>query len=132
MDNMDRDTKRNERTARRRKQLRARVFLLILLSVLGSAAAILLILRFTPTSRRMSYEEYFGPVKENEAAIVLQDQILTDQHALISESGAVYLPHSLVRDSLNERFFWDEENAQFLFTTALQTLRSPLDLILIR
>ena len=126
MDNMDRDTKRSERTARRKKQLRARVLLLILLFVLGTAAAVFLILRFTPTSRRMPYEEYFGPVKENEAAIVLQDQILTDQYAMISDSGAVYLPHSLVRDSLNERFFWDEENAQILFTTALQTFEIPV------
>ena len=110
----------------RKKQLRFRIFLLALILIASIVIAVWLIVKYTPTSRRMSYEEYFGKMKDNEAAIVLQDQILEDQRALVSESGAVYLSHSLVRDSLNERFFWDEENAQVLFTTATQTFEIPV------
>ena len=123
---MDRDAKRSARTVMRKRQLRFRIFLLALLLIASIVIAVWLIVKYTPTSRRMSWEEYFGEMKDNEAAIVLQDQILEDQRALISESGAVYLPHSLVRDSLNERFFWDEENAQVLFTTATQTFEIPV------
>ena len=122
---MDRDAKRIERNARRKKQVRIRIFLLVLFLIISIIAVIWLILKFTPTSRRMSVEEYFGQMGENEAAIVIQDQILTDYRALIPEDGAVYLPYELVRDSLNERFFWDEENSQILFTTATQTFEIP-------
>ena len=123
---MDRDTKRSEKTARRKKQLRIRVFFGALFLILGIAAAVWLIIRYTPTNQRMSLEEYFGPMEADEAAIVIQDQILTDQRALVRD-GHVYLPHELVRDSLNERFFWDAENGQVLFTTASQTFEIPVE-----
>ena len=123
---MDRDTKRSEKTARRKKQLRIRVFFGALFLILGIAAAVWLIIRYTPTNQRMSLEEYFGPMEADEAAIVIQDQILTDQRALVRD-GHVYLPHDLVRDSLNERFFWDAGNGQVLFTTASQTFEIPVE-----
>ena len=123
---MDRDAKRSEKTARRKKQLRIRIFLGALFLILGIAAAVWLIIRYTPTNQRMSLEEYFGPMEADEAAIVIQDQILTDQRALVRD-GHVYLPHELVRDSLNERFFWDAGNGQVLFTTASQTFEIPVE-----
>ena len=55
---MDRDTKRSEKTARRKKQLRIRVFFGALFLILGIAAAVWLIIRYTPTNQRMSLEEY--------------------------------------------------------------------------
>ena len=94
--------------------------------ILGIAVAVWLIIRYTPTNQRMSLEEYFGPMEADEAAIVIQDQILTDQRALVRD-GHVYLPHELVRDSLNERFFWDAGNGQVLFTTASQTFEIPVE-----
>ena len=118
--------KRTNRKAMRRRQVRRRLFLLFVIAAILTAVIVYLIIRFSPTTRRMSYEEYFGTLKKNEAAIILQDQILTDQRAFVSEAGAVYLPHTLVRDSLNERFFWDEEGAQVLFTTATQTFEIPV------
>ena len=123
---MDRDAKRSEKTARRKKQLRIRIFLGALFLILGIAAAVWLIIRYTPTNQRMSLEEYFGSMEADEAAIVIQDQILTDQRALVRD-GHVYLPHELVRDSLNERFFWDAGNGQVLFTTASQTFEIPVE-----
>lgn len=123
---MNRDAKRSEKTARRKKQLRIRIFLGALFLILGIAAAVWLIIRYTPTNQRMSLEEYFGPMEADEAAIVIQDQILTDQRALVRD-GHVYLPHELVRDSLNERFFWDAGNGQVLFTTASQTFEIPVE-----
>ena len=121
-----REEKRREQKARRKRQVRVRIFLLALILIIGTVAAIWLIVKYTPTNKRMSYEEYFGRMSDNEAAVVLQDQILTEQRALIAESGSVYLPYDLVRDSLNERFFRDEENSQILFTTATQTFEIPV------
>lgn len=123
---MSDEKKRADRTARRRRQLRLRLFALAAALIVLTAGATFLIIRYTPTSRRMSYEDYFGKMAEDQAAIVLQDEILTDVRALVSESKAVYLPHALVREVLNERFFWDEEHAQVLFTTALETFEIPV------
>ncbi len=120
------ETSRKRRLSARKKQVRFRIFLLILFSALLLAGAVVLIIRLTPTNRQMSYEEYFGSMKDNEAAIVLQDQIVEGTRALVSDTGSVYLPHELVRDSLNERFFWDEGNAHILFTTATQTYDIPV------
>ena len=122
---MDRDTIRSNRTRQRKKQLRFRIFVLIPLLLLCIAGAVWLIVTLTPTSKRMTGAEYFGQMKENEAAIVLQDQIL-EERALVSEDGYVYLPYDLVRESLNERFFLDGENGQILFTTASQTFEIPV------
>ncbi len=123
---MSENNSKKQRIINRRRQVRFRIFLLILLSAILLAAAIFLIIRFTPTSKRMSYEEYFGSMKDDQAAIVLQDQILTDSRALISDTGSVYLPQELIRDHLNERFFWDEKGARILFTTATQTYEIPV------
>ena len=122
---MDRDTIRSNRTRQRKKQLRFRIFVLIPLLLLCIAGAVWLIVTLTPTSKRMTGAEYFGQMKENEAAIVLQDQIL-EERALVSEDGYVYLPYDLVRESLNERFFLDGENGQILFTTTSQTFEIPV------
>lgn len=121
----ERQKKRASRRAMRRRQVRRRLFLLILIAVILIVIAVYLIIRYTPTSKRMAYEDYFGTMKDNEAAIMLQDQLLTDQRAFVSEAGAVYLPYTLVREALNERFFWDEEQSQLLFTTATQTFEIP-------
>ena len=123
---MNDKSKSNDKIKRRRRQVRIRIILLILLLIVCTVAAVILIIKLTPTSKRMSYEEYFGQMKENEAAIVLQDQIITDTRAAVSDSGSVYLPHEFVRSCLNERFFWDEENGEVLFTTATQTYVIPV------
>lgn len=123
----DNRSEKNAKITERRKQVRLHLFLLIFFSAILIVGAIYLIIRFTPTNKKISYEEYFGTMEENEAAIVLQDQILKDYRALISETGAVYLPHEFVRDYLNERFFWDEENSQIRFTTATQTMEIPMN-----
>ncbi len=124
---MEESNKKNNRISKRKRQVRLQIILLILLIAVLCAGAVFLIIRYTPSTERMSYEEYFGPMEENQAAIVLQDQILEDQRALVSDSGAVYLPHELVKQSLNERFFWDEGNSQIIFTTATKTYEIPLD-----
>ncbi len=121
------DNKPEKKITERQKQVRMHLILLIFFSALLLIGAIYLIIRFTPTNKKISYEEYFGTMEENEAAIVLQDQILEDYRALISETGAVYLPQELVRDYLNERFFWDEENSKIRFTTATQTMEIPVN-----
>ena len=114
------DKKKNRRSGAGKKLL---LFLLLAVLVCGS---VYLIRRYTPTTKRMSYTEYFGEMADNEAAIVLQDENIPER-ALVAESGSLYIPYDLVRSSLNERFYWDETLNNVIFTTPLQTYEIPIN-----
>lgn len=109
-----------------KRGLTVRKLLFILLLAAAAVISIYLIRKYTPTSKRMSYEEYFGDMAENEAAIVLQDHNAAER-ALVSDTGSLYIPYELVRSSLNERFFWDETLHNVIFTTPLQTFEIPIN-----
>ena len=103
-----------------------RKILTALLVLLVLVVSVRLIQKYTPTSKRMSYTEYFGEMAPNEAAIVLQDHNIEDR-ALVSGNGSLYIPYQLVRSSLNERFYWDDTLNKILFTTPLQTYEIPIN-----
>ena len=110
---------------RKNKRKRTAGPVVIALLVIVIAAGIYLVQRYTPTKERMSAEEYFGPLAENEIAIVLQDELAGARGIL--ENDALYLNYDMVRDQINSRFFWDEGNQQMLFTTALETFEIPVN-----
>ena len=114
------DKKKKRRSGAGKKLL---LFLLLAVLVCGS---VYLIRRYTPTTKRMSYTEYFGEMADNEAAIVLQNENIPER-ALVAESGSLYIPYELVRSSLNERFYWDETLNNVIFTTPLQTYEIPIN-----
>ena len=90
-----------------------------------AASGVFLVQKYMPSRERMQPSEYFGELKENEVAVVLQDH-LTDKKGIL-EGDDLYLDYSLVQESLNSRFFWDEENQQMLFTTALEIYEIPVN-----
>ena len=117
-----------------------------LLSALIAGAGILAIIivcfvKFMPTSKKMSAEEYFGisgtaqqetnengdvvsiyggALGENEAVIILENRVATER-ALILE-GSAYIDYTLVQSQLNSRFHWDASVGLMLFTTADQMM----------
>ncbi|MDY3250916.1 MAG: glycosyl hydrolase family 18 protein [Candidatus Choladocola sp.] len=101
------------------------------------------ILKFVPTSKRMSPEEYFGigdeqkeywmtegaeqesegnpegeTVPGGRALVILEDHI-AQERALIFD-GSAYIDYTLVQRELNSRFHWDASVGLMLFTTAEQ------------
>lgn len=97
------------------------------LMLILAAGGVFFIQRYIPTKEQMDKSVYFGVMAENEAAVVLQDH-LAEQKGLL-EGGSLYLNYEMVRDELNSRFFWDEENQQMIFTTALETYEIPVNSI---
>ncbi len=95
------------------------------LVLIVAASVVFLVQKYMPSGKMMDLTEYFGSLAENEVAVVLQDE-LADQRAILDD-GELYLNYEMVRDDLNSRFYWDEENQQILFTTALETYEIPLD-----
>ncbi|MBQ4176689.1 MAG: SH3 domain-containing protein [Lachnospiraceae bacterium] len=100
--------------------------LLVLFLCCGTILSVYLIRKYTPTNKRMSFTEYFGQMRSDEAAIVLQDRNLSAR-ALVSDSGSLYVPYRIVRSCLNERFYWDEARSRMLFTTPVQTFEIPIN-----
>ena len=102
------------------RKVLAALFLALLLFGAG-----VLIIRNTPTNRRMSDETYFGQMQQDEAAVILGDQLVNER--AIVKDGALYLPYNIVRDTLNGRFYWDEGTTRMLFTTATQEFEIPVN-----
>ena len=86
---------------------------------------IIYVVRFMPVSRRMSSEEYFGSLAENEAAVIAEDH-LADGRAVRLEDRW-YIDYSLVQSELNPRFYWDESAGLMLYTTASEIYEIPAD-----
>lgn len=100
------------------KQKSFRVLGTLIVAVGLIAIIAVCILKFLPTSERMSAESYFGTLNEGEAAVVVQDHI-AQERALILD-GSAYIDYTLVQRELNSRFHWDASAGLLLFTTAEQ------------
>lgn len=68
----------------------------------------------------VDYAEFIG-LEEDQYAIILNDELL-DERAIMVD-GHLYLSKSeFVEAYINERFYWDEENSYYLYTTPNETL----------
>lgn len=98
-----------------------RLFRLLAAAIAGLgilAILVVCIVKYTPTGKHMSAEDYFGVLGENEAAVIVQDHV-AQERALILD-GNVYIDYALVQRELNPRFHWDASVGLLLFTTADQ------------
>ncbi len=119
------DLKRRARRRKRRNRAKSPVFivclLILLVSVLG--AATFLIRRYIPTREKMDLYQYYGDVAQGEAALILGTEILEQRGAI--QGDTAYLPLDVVNSYLNQRYYWDEENAQILYAAPSQLLTFP-------
>ncbi len=98
-----------------------RIFRLLAAVIAGLgilAILVVCIVKYTPSNKRMSAEDYFGALGENEAAVIVQDHV-AQERALILD-GSAYIDYTLVQRELNPRFHWDASAGLLLFTTAEQ------------
>ncbi|MBR2187837.1 MAG: SH3 domain-containing protein [Eubacterium sp.] len=77
--------------------------------------------KYSPTDRKMETASYFGLESDDEAAIVVDDQILEAKGKVIN--GAVYVDYQTVWDVLNSGFYW-EEPSQTLYLTLPEETRT--------
>lgn len=85
---------------------------------------ILYVVRYMPTSKRISPEDYFGALGENESAVVIENTVA--QERVRDVDGRLYMDYALVQSELNPRFYWDESTGLMLFTTAKEIYEIPL------
>jgi len=73
-----------------------------------------LIKKYSYSKEKADLNEFFGVTKEDEAAIVLQDELLSEK-ALVKD-GFYYLPLPFVKENIDARFYYDYNEKLLIYT----------------
>lgn len=120
-------------TKRRKKRRRSRagrrmapvlVALLLIVVVLIGLFVSFLIQKYSPSKERMDWKEYYSLTEEDEAAVILNDE-LTDIKARIID-GEAYVTTDTLYDYLNHRFYWDAQENLLLYTTPTELITAQV------
>lgn len=113
------------RTSRRRRKrslaLKICILVLIIAAVIGGA---FLLKRYSPSKEKADLEQYYGIEQENQMAVIVDNEVLEARGAMFD--GRPYLEYSIVRDYLNERFYWDANENILLYTLPDGTIRADV------
>ena len=62
--------------------------------------------------------------KENQIAIILQNQLVKDRAVVID--GIVYLKYEFVKEQINDKFYWDKNENYLLYTTPTDIIKTSV------
>ncbi|MCF0145489.1 MAG: SH3 domain-containing protein [Eubacterium sp.] len=90
-------------------------FLICIIAVAGIvAAAILFFEKASSNDRVMDAKNHFKIISDNEAAIIVNDELLEEKGVV--RNGEIYLSYPLVWEYLNSSFYWESDTGQMLLT----------------
>lgn len=107
-----------------KKVIPALVAIVLIFVIVAASLGMKLIEKYSYSKERADLEEYFELEKEEEVAILLQDELL-EEKALLLE-GEYYLSLNFVQENLNERFYVDEGEGLLLYTTPDDIIRTEI------
>lgn len=87
---------------------------------MGIIAAVFLWRRYGPSKEQADLNGYYGIESEDQLAIVVNNDIL-EPKGMISD-GKAYVEYSIVRDYINQRFYWDPSENILLYTLPNDTV----------
>ena len=111
--------RRPQSRRRRKRNLILKVGFFIILRV-GIIAAVFLWRRYGPSKEQADLNGYYGIESEDQLAIVVNNDIL-EPKGMISD-GRAYVEYSIVRDYINQRFYWDPSENILLYTLPNDTV----------
>lgn len=114
--------RRNGASRRRRKRNLAFKMSILVLIVIGIVGGAFLLKRYSPSKEKADLKKYYGIEQDNQVAVIIDNQILEAKAAMFD--GKPYLEYSLVRDYLNDRFYWDSNENILLYTLPEGTIRA--------
>ena len=82
--------------------------------------------KYQPEEAILDYEEELG-LGEDEYSILFNKELLADEHA-VSMDGQIYLSVDFVTKRVNSRFYYDDNEQLFLYTTPTQILTFTPDM----
>ena len=90
------------------------IFIAIFTILGGTAAGFFIYHKYMPVNDPIDPVEWFG-VAGDRVAIVLNNELLTDEKGRLID-GEIYLSLEWVNQQLNERFYWDQEEKELIYT----------------
>lgn len=90
-------------------------------AVVAIIAVIIIYRRYSPGKTKGDLNEFFG-VSEGEVAIVMQDEVYAKKGKI--QDGNIYLPVSFVKEFLNDKFYWDVNELELLYTTPTEVIEA--------
>lgn len=108
---------RNHRRARSKKRrqrnliAKSILFFIVIAGLLGGA---FLIKKYGPSKAEADLNEYYGINKEEQLAVVINNEVLGARGMMLD--GKAYVEYKIVRDYLNDRFYFDAHENILLYT----------------
>lgn len=114
-----RGMRRSSRARRRRRNLILRLVSLVVLVIMIAGGA-LFWQKYGPSKEEADLKEYYGLENENDIAVVINNEVIRkeDGGAPVGKliDGQPYVEYSVVRQYINERFYWDPNESIMLYT----------------
>lgn len=99
------------------------LILILIIGVIGIVSRV--VEKYTPTDEWVESAEYFGVSGDGEMALVLQDQLLEQKGILVD--GIAYLNYEVVKEYLNDRFYWDANANLMVYTTPTDIIEAQAE-----
>ena len=80
--------------------------------------------KYSPSKERMSWNTYFEVTTGDEAAVILNDQMMDFKAKVID--GEPYVTTDTLYDYLNSRFYWDSQENLLLYTTPTELITASV------
>lgn len=133
-----------QKKRRRRRRKRAGCLCITALAVIILTAAVVIVIKKMPSLQHADLEEYYGltDAADDEIAIVLRDlplsgdeddedrdrlgSVILEEKAFIMD-GEVYVPLSVIKDYIDERFHYDDTDGCIVVTNAQEMMLAYAD-----
>ncbi|MBR6452013.1 MAG: chitinase [Lachnospiraceae bacterium] len=123
----------NERLMERRRRRRKRklqklipgtvaIFLIAVVAFVGWKTG--LFESFMYSSEKADLFSYFGAIGDDYAVLIKDGEITTEQYKVTN--GHIYVDLDTVKDTFNDRFYYDQNDNALLYTTATEVIRVPI------
>ncbi len=96
-----------KRKAARKRSKAPLVVAIVIIWIILIAVGMFFVEKYTPTKERADLSEYFGVTSSDEVVIIRNHAIIDDTAKNINDH--LYVPYSMVHDTLNDRFYVDQE-----------------------
>ncbi len=116
--------RRAKRSKGPKKLIPVFVAIVLIFIIVAASAGMKLAEKYSYSKEKADLDRYFGLGREEEVAIVLQDEMLEEKALLLD--GTYYFSLDLIHQYLNERFYEDRGEGLLLYTTPDDIIRTGI------
>ena len=110
--------KNRQRKKSRGNGLTIALAMIALVVIVGASAFI--IKKYMPSKEWMDYSQYFKMESEEQLAILVGNQVLEEKGIVLD--GRPYVSAEVIKNYLNDRFYWDSVENLYIYTTPMQVI----------